>query len=146
MKTTEQINQIKNMKSLIAEMVAEHKSTKSVARMSSKDEKYSSWKTASAQGKSVAECESLLVVYTAYYVLRHYFEDKAAVDQYIASVYLHLRAEKQNKRYPMSYFGVEPTAMQGWHSTCGFHQAVKCCIECIEKYTEQHQEKEEVAA
>ena len=141
MKTTEQINQIKNMKGLIAKLVEEHKATKKVARMSSNDPEFSYSKTGSAQCKDVLERQHLHVIYTAYYILRHYFENEAAIDAYIDDVFAHLRKEKQNCSYSLKFFGYDSTNLEG-KSKCDsygeFKEAVKGCLKCIEIYTKEY--------
>jgi len=144
MKTTEQINQITNMKSLLSKLVEEHKATKKVARMSSNNPEYSVSQTGSAQWKDVLERQHLCVIYTAYFILRHYFENEAAVDAYIDDVLAHLKKEKQQYSYSLKFFGYDSSKLDGnsrWSSYGSFKEAVKGCLRCIEIYAKEHKPK-----
>ena len=94
MKTTEQINRIKTLKRLIAQMVSEHKSTKVIARMSSNDPKYNYWNTCKAYGTYQEERQRLFVAYTLLHMLRHDITD---VKSYAATVLETLTELKQNE-------------------------------------------------
>lgn len=122
MKTTEQINQIKTLKRLIAEMVAEHKATKL------NEGRY---------GKFRDEREHLFIAYTAYYMLRHGIED---FDAYIESVMNKLKPEKQNKSYPYQFFGIELESLPRWNRWGSVKEAITHCVECLDKFIAKEQE------
>lgn len=128
MKTEKEINQVKTLKSLIAEMVAAHKTTKSIARKSSKSEDYSSSAVARAQMDQRAESDKLFIAYAAYYVLRHGVED---IDTYAEALKSQLRAENHNRSYPTTFFGAKFT----WSEN--IQTAIKRCIECLNWYLEE---------
>lgn len=116
MKTTEQINQIKTLKRLIADMVAAHKATKQ------------------EQGRSYVylnERKSLFVAYTAYYMLRHGIED---VDAYIKEANSKLKEDKQNRIYPYEFFGIELDKLPRWNRSGELKNAVNYCIQCLDKF------------
>ena len=55
----------------IKSLEAEHKTTKTVARMSSKNPEYNEWKTAGAQSRYISERYDLNDAYIAYYFVKH---------------------------------------------------------------------------
>lgn len=125
MKTTEELVQIRTLKTLIAEMVAAHKSTKSTSRGSSKYRE---------------ERKQLFVAYTAYYILRHYIDN---VDEYYESVIKNLKEENRNRSYYLSFFGYK-APMQGRYCASYYgdlKQAVNALIECLNKYIESHKDE-----
>ena len=116
MKTTEQINQIKTLKRLIADMVAAHKATKQ------------------EQGRSYVylnERNSLFVAYTAYYMLRHGIED---VNAYIEEANNKLKEDKRNREYPFEFFGIELDNLSRWYRIGSLKDAVDYCIKCLDKF------------
>ena len=135
MKTTEQINQIKTLKSFIAETVKSHKETKKIARMSSKSADYNVWHTASAQSSCLEQAAHLFVLYTAYYILRHNVDP----EEYCNSVFRILKEEKKLRYYQPEKFGVtEISCPTCWHMTHEkhFYEVVNTTIKCLEKYVE----------
>ena len=125
MKTTEELVQIRTLKSLIAEMVAAHKSTKSIERGSA------TYREERAQ---------LFVAYTAYYILRHYLDNP---DEFIANTVANLREENRNRTYYLSFFGFK-APKQGRYGASYYgdlKEAVDACIECLNKYIESHKDE-----
>lgn len=127
MKTTEQINQIKTLKSLIADMVAEHKATK----------QNEGWSSSYRQQRL-----PLFVAYTAYYMLRHGIENQ---DEYIDSVLENMRPENRDRTYYLCFFGFDSHVNRhGWNSCYGnLKEAVNACIECLNKYIEANKDGKE---
>ena len=125
MKTTEELVQIRTLKTLIAEMVAAHKSTKSTSRGSSKYRE---------------ERKQLFVAYTAYYILRHYIDN---VDKYYKSVIKNLKEENRNRYYYLSFFGYKATMQCRYCASYygDLKQAVNALIECLNKYIESHKDE-----
>lgn len=125
MKTTEEMVQIRTLKTLIAEMVAAHKSTKSIKRGSA------TYREERAQ---------LFVAYTAYYILRHYLDN---TDEFIANTVANLREENRNRTYYLSFFGSK-VPKQGRYITSYYgdlKEAVDACIKCLNKYIESHKDE-----
>lgn len=100
MKSIEKFNQVQTLKSLIAKKVDNHKATKKIARMSSLNKDFNEYTTSCAQGNFMSERCELFIMYTAYYILRHYLDD-AATKEYFEQVYNQL---KPKKRYTREYF------------------------------------------
>ena len=125
MKTTEEMVQIRTLKSLIAEMVAAHKSTKSTYGKSST---YSD------------ERRQLFVAYTAYYILRHYLDNP---DEFIANTVANLREENRNRTYRFEFFGyTAPKPGRYFTNYYGdLKEAVNACVECLNKYIENHKDE-----
>lgn len=125
MKTTEEMVQIRTLKTLIAEMVAAHKSTKSIKRGSA------TYREERAQ---------LFVAYTAYYILRHYLDNP---NEFIANAVTNLREENRNRTYYLSFFGSKaPKQGRYIESYYGnLKEAVDACIECLNKYIESHKDE-----
>lgn len=125
MKTTEEMVQIRTLKTLIAEMVAAHKSTKSTERGSSKYRE---------------ERAQLFVAYTTYYILRHYLDNP---DEFIANAVANLREENRKRTYYLGFFGFKaPKACRYGASYYGdLKEAVDACIECLNKYIESHKDE-----
>ena len=125
MKTTEEMVQIRTLKTLIAEMVAAHKSTKSIERGSFKYRE---------------ERKQLFVAYTAYYILRHYLDNP---DEFIANTVSKLREENRNRTYNFAFFGYEVRKPGKYYpSSYGdFKDAVDACVECLNKYIESHKDE-----
>lgn len=144
MKTTEQMVQIRTLKSLIANLVETHKTTKAVARMSSNADGFSYSKTADAQIDFRAERMNLFIMYTAYYILRHGVEN---IDEYVNALKAQLKPEKQirdkEKCFTMEFFGFKETRDlgPGWKVSHGtLNDAVKACISCLNQYIEKNGE------
>jgi len=144
MKTTEQMVQIRTLKSLIANLVETHKTTKAVARMSSNADGFSYSKTADAQIDFRAERMNLFIMYTAYYILRHGVEN---IDEYVNALKAQLKPEKQIRDkencYTMEFFGFKETREvgRGWKVSHGnLNDAVKACISCLNQYIEKNGE------
>jgi len=125
MKTTEEMVQIRTLKTLIAEMVAAHKSTKST---------YGKGSTYSEERRQ------LFVVYTAYYILRHYLDNP---DEFIANTVANLREENRNRNYRFEFFGyTAPKQVRYFSSYYGdLKEAVNACIECLNKYIKNHKDE-----
>lgn len=125
MKTTEEMVQIRTLKTLIAEMVAAHKSTKSTY---GKGSTYSD------------ERRQLFVAYTAYYILRHYLDNP---DEFIANTVANLREENRNRTYRFEFFGY--TAPKPGRYCASYYgdlkEAVNACVECLNKYIESHKDE-----
>lgn len=119
MKTTEQLVQIRTLKSLIAEMVAAHKSTKS---------------TEGRSGKYINERDQLFVAYTAYYILRR----EVNADEYIQTVINQLRPENKNRAingcWSTEFFGQKKKGGNGWDQYADFSNAVKECLQRLDEY------------
>ena len=125
MKTTEELVQIRTLKSLIAEMVAAHKSTKSTSRGSSQYRE---------------ERKQLFVAYTTYYILRHYLDN---TEEYIDSVIANLREENKNRYYHLSFFGFPSPKPGRYLSTFDgdLKDAVEACVKYLNKYIENHKDE-----
>ena len=125
MKTTEEMVQIRTLKTLIAEMVAAHKTTKS---------------TYGKGSTYLDERRQLFVAYTAYYILRHYLDNP---DEYIDSVVANLREENRNRNYRLEFFGYTAPKPGRYYSSYygNLHDAVNACIECLNKYIENHKDE-----
>ena len=137
MKTIEQINKIKTLKSLIAEVVNAHKSTKKVARQSSNDESFDSCKTANAQVQFAYERVHLYVLYTYYYALRHEIIDFA---EYAKEELKKLTPVKAEKEFPLvDYFpGIEKTLGQTWYGS--LEAALLAVDKQLNQFIEMHKE------
>lgn len=135
MKTAEQINQIKELKSFITETVKSHKETKKIARMSSKSADFSRYHTAGAQYKCISESTKLFMLYTVYYILRHDVD----AEEYCNSVFRALKEEKKQRYYQPEKFGVtEISCPTCWNMTHEkhFYEVVNTTIKCLKKYVE----------
>ena len=145
MNTTERNNQIKTLKSLIAQAVETHKSTKKLARMSSNAENYSYRESSSAQWTYQNESENLFVAYTAYYMLRHGIEGEEEVNAYIESVLSKLRPENR-ERYSWAC-GTTIVKLEnrkhGDYSRSTLKGAVECLIDGLNEYITKSEEKNE---
>lgn len=125
MKTTEEMVQIRTLKTLIAEMVAAHKSTKSIERGSA------TYREERAQ---------LFVAYTAYYILRHYLDNP---DEFIANTVANLREENRKRTYRFEFFGyTAPKPGRYFTNYYGdLKEAVSACVECLNKYIANHKDE-----
>lgn len=119
MKTTEQLVQIRTLKSLIAEMVAAHKSTKS---------------TQGRSGKYLSERDQLFVAYTAYHILRK----EVNADEYIQTVIDQLRPENKSRAingcWSIKFFGQKKANVSDWNQYADFAGAVKECLQRLDEY------------
>ena len=147
MKTTEQMVQIRTLKSLIANLVETHKTTKAVARMSSNADGFSYSKTADAQNDFRYERIQLFIMYTAYYILRHGVDD---IDEYVNALKPQLKTEKQirdkEQCYTMAFFGFKETRdlVPAWKVSRGnLNDSVKACISCLNQYIKKNGETDE---
>jgi hypothetical protein len=143
MKTTEQINQIKTLKGIIAEYVNNHKETKRIARMSSNAEGYNVWKTGSAQTQYAGETDTLFILYTVYYILRHDVED---IDAYAEKLSESLKPWKREKNYCFETFGFKNSVLGIPTYQCAgrnLADTLKITINFLAKYVETNEGSKE---
>ena len=140
MKTTQQINRIKTLKRLIAEMVDGHKSTKEIARMSSNDAKYNSWSTSCAQASYTNERQRLFVAYTLIHMLRHNIED---VEEYAEKVLGQLTTTKRDE-YGYRQWPVWILPEKGVYDTkMTLKDSLRSCLSRLDTYIAEHPSEEQ---
>jgi len=140
MKTTEQINRIKTLKRLIAEMVDGHKSTKEIARMSSNDAKYNSWNASCAQASYTNERQRLFVAYTLIYMLRHDIEN---VEEYAEEVLGQLTTTKRDE-YGYRQWPVWILPEKGVYGTKKtLKDSLESCLSRLDTYIAEHSSEEQ---
>lgn len=140
MKTTQQINRIKTLKRLIAEMVDGHKSTKEIARMSSNDAKYNSWNTSYAQASYTNERQRLFVAYTLIHMLRHDIENvEEYAEEALSKLTTTKKTEYEYRRWPV---WIIPEKGE-YGSKASLKDSLESCLTRLDSYIAEHTSEEQ---